>query len=332
MPELRKDPILDRWVIISSERGKRPKDFPSPAVKSRNGTCPFCKGNEKMTPPEVLAYRSNSSGPDTPGWTLRVVPNKFPALCSEGEIGRVGEGMFDKMNGIGAHEVIIETPEHEIDLENLASGRFEDFLNAFRERIVSLKKDPRFRYILVFKNHGEASGATLEHSHTQLIALPIIPELVSDEIASARRHYEYKERCIFCDIIAQEKGHGKRIVAENDRFLTLCPYAPRFPFEMWVLPQFHAARYESIGKDDLPKLGSLLRESLMRMRTALGAPPYNFVLHTAPVQGNCDHHYHWHIEIMPKLTKMAGFEQGTGFYINPVSPEEATRVLRNTKI
>jgi UDPglucose--hexose-1-phosphate uridylyltransferase len=331
MPELRKDPILDRWVIISSERGKRPQDFPSTMPKSREGICPFCEENEQMTPPELLAYRPRSSAANSLGWTLRVVPNKFPALSTEGEIVHSRDGMYDKVNGIGAHEVIIETPDHDQSLESLADDRFQDCLRAFIDRISSLKKDSRYQYILIFKNHGEAAGATLEHSHTQLIALPITPELVSDEIASAQRHYAENGNCIYCDMVTREFIMESRIVSQNERFVALCPFAPRFPYEIWLMPRFHAARYESLDKNDLGNLTELFQESLQRLQTALGAPPYNFFLHTAPVHGDHDH-YHWHFEIMPKLTRMAGFEQGSGFFINPVPPEESARVLRNTEI
>lgn len=331
MPELRKDPILNRWVIISPDRGKRPQDFPPPEKKLHKASCAFCQGNEKSTPPEILAFRPDNSPPNTPGWTLRVVANKFPALRIEGQMGRSTDGLYETMNGIGAHEVIIESPDHEADLDLLPGKKVENALWAFKYRILDLKKDMRFQYILIFKNHGEAAGATLEHSHCQLIALPIVPELVCDEIAGAQRHFELNNRCVFCDIITQEKEADLRIVNENDRFITLCPFAPRFPFEMWVLPKFHADRFEDCGTEDISSLASLLKESLMKMRYALGEPSYNFVLHTSPVNGDNGKHYHWHIEIMPKLTKMAGFEQGTGFYINPVLPEVAAETLRNTR-
>ena len=241
MPELRKDPIVGRWVIISTDRAKRPTDFARDAVKIKGGFCPFCYGNEAKTPPEILAYRPSSNGntpqKDSPGWTVRVVPNKFPALGIEGNLNKQAEGMFDKMNGIGAHEVVIETPDHNATLASLSSKKIEDVLWAFRDRILDLKKDRRFKYILLFKNHGEAAGASLEHSHSQLIALPIVPIYVVEELQGAKQYYIYKERCVFCDAIRQEMDNGTRVVAENEDFLTLAPYAPRFPFETWILPK-----------------------------------------------------------------------------------------------
>ncbi|OGW26579.1 MAG: galactose-1-phosphate uridylyltransferase [Nitrospinae bacterium RIFCSPLOWO2_12_FULL_47_7] len=332
MPELRKDPIVDRWVIISTERGKRPFDFPTTKLMTQKGFCPFCYESESKSPPEILAFRPSGSAPNSPGWELRVVPNKYPALKIEGDIDRVGDGMFDKMNGIGAHEVIIETPNHGMALEDLTPKNIENCFWAFKERITDLKKDARLRYILIFKNHGEAAGATLEHTHCQLIALPIVPELVTQEITAARRHYEYKERCIFCDLIAQERGAKSRIVMENDYFIALCPFAPRFPFETWILPKHHSSKFESNGTSIFPVLAQTLKAVLLKMKSALNAPPYNFVLHSSPVKEDCENYYHWHIEIMPKLTKMAGFEQGTGFYINTTSPEDAAETLRNTKV
>ncbi len=332
MPELRKDPIIDRWVIISTERGKRPSDIPSPEINTQKSFCPFCNKNEGKTPPEILAFRPQNSSANSPGWTLRVVPNKFPALTVEGEIERVGEGMFDKMSGSGAHEVIIESPDHGVALEELPVKNLEDSFWAFQKRMVDLQKDDRFRYILVFKNHGEAAGATLEHTHSQLIALPIVPEFVNEELAASRRHYEYKERCIYCDVIAQEIGDERRIVHQNEKFIAICPYAPRFPFETWILPKYHSARFESNGANDFPLLAELTKDILLRMRKALNSPPYNFVLHTAPARIDADPYYHWHIEIMPKMTKVAGFEQGTGFYINHTSPELAAETLRKISL
>src|SRR6202158_632100 len=201
LPELRKDPITGRWVIISTERGKRPNDFLRESVVAKDAkNCPFCAGNEAKTPPEVLVYGRNGGGANTTGWSIRVVPNKFPALGIEGGLDREGEGLFDRMNGVGAHEVIIESPDHQKTLAALNEKGVEEVLWAYRDRMLDLKNDRRFRYILLFKNHGEPDGATVEHTHSQLIALPIVPNRVREEVDSAKRYYEQKERCIFCDI------------------------------------------------------------------------------------------------------------------------------------
>ncbi len=331
MPELRKDPITGRWVIISSDRGKRPTEFADQRARKRGGFCPFCAGNERTTPREVLAYRENGQ-PDGPGWRLRVVPNKFPALQIEGDLNKQGEGIFDKMNGLGAHEVIIENPDHNATLATLPGKAMEEVLWAYRDRMEDLKKDKRFQYTLIFKNEGLIAGATLEHSHSQLIALPIVPIQVQEEIDGCRRHYDLKERCIFCDIIRQETQSRNRIVMETQAFIALAPFAPRFPFETWIMPKRHISCYACSTNDDFKDLAFLLQDTLRRLDKALSFPPYNYVIHTSPFKEEINDYYHWHIELMPKLTNVAGFEWGSGFYINPTPPEEAAKFLREMKL
>jgi UDPglucose--hexose-1-phosphate uridylyltransferase len=332
VPELRRDPVTGRWVIISTDRQKRPNDFrfEQAAILGRE-QCPFCPGRESLTPPEVLSYREDGRAPNTPGWDLRVVPNKFPALQVEGALDRAGDGMFDRMNGIGAHEVIIETPHHERTLASMSEAEIERVLWAYRERILDLKRDVRLRYILVFKNHGAAAGATLEHTHSQLIALPIVPDLVREEIDGARRHFAVKERCVFCDIVQQEMADGRRVILENADIVALAPYAPRFAFETWLLPRRHGARFEEAPRHEYESLARVLKALLQRMDRALESPPFNLIVHTSPFSEDIADVYHWHVEIMPKLTRVAGFEWGTGFYINPTPPEEAAHVLRSVR-
>ncbi|MDH4226364.1 MAG: galactose-1-phosphate uridylyltransferase [Deltaproteobacteria bacterium] len=333
MPELRKDPIIGRWVIISTDRGKRPSEFVTKPPAAKGGFCPFCEGNEEKTPPEIAAYRVNGGKTNTPGWHIRVVANKYPALKVEGNLDRTGDGVYDKMNGVGAHEVIIETPRHEDMLATLTPKQFEEVLWAYRDRILDLKKDARLRYILIFKNHGEAAGASLEHSHSQLIALPIIPKRVSEELDGSLEYYNYKERCIFCDIVRQEIMQGVRVVSENQDFIAVTPYAPKSPFETWVLPKFHESHFENSQKHHYENLAQIFSDVLKRLNVILDNPPYNFILHSSPIKDSATlAHYHWHFEIMPKLTKTAGFEWGSGFYINPTPPEEAAAYLRGAKI
>lgn len=333
MPELRKDPIIGRWVIISTERGKRPTDFVRESVTIKGtGFCPFCTGNESKTPPEVLAYGRNGSPSNTPGWSVRVVPNKFPALGIEGDLDRQGEGLFDRMNGVGAHEVIIETPEHQSTLAMLSEKSIESVLWAYRDRVLDLKNDRRFRYILIFKNHGEAAGASLEHTHSQLIALPIVPKRVREEVDASRRYFNEKERCIFCDMIRQEKQEGARVITENDHFIAFAPYAPRFPFETWILPRAHSSSFENNQSPIYASLARMMKECLARLDKVLDLPAYNFVIHTSPIGEEINDHYHWHIEMMPKLTKVAGFEWGTGFYICPTPPEESAEFMRDVQV
>jgi UDPglucose--hexose-1-phosphate uridylyltransferase len=331
MSELRKDPVVGRWVIVSTERGRRPSDFGPDPVRPRLTTCVFCEGHEDKTPPEIIAGRGSGSAPNAPGWTYRVVPNKFPALRIEGDVEPSGEGPYDRMNGIGAHEVIIETPDHLASLATLSVDAIADVLIAFRERMLDLKKDGRFEYILVFKNHGEAAGASLEHPHSQLIATPIIPIMVAEEMEGASRYYAMKERCVWCDIVREERRGRRRLVLEADGFVALAPFAPRFPYETWILPARHRAAFEESGVDDLRALASVLGTFLRRMNRTLNDPAFNFMLHSAPLREPAVDQFHWHLEIVPRLTKVAGFEWGSGFFINPVPPEDAAMALREAE-
>jgi UDPglucose--hexose-1-phosphate uridylyltransferase len=333
MPELRKDPITGRWVVVSTERQKRPNDFTlHRADVIGREHCPFCVGHEGMTPPEVLAYRQNGSAPNAPGWDLRVVPNRFPALRVEGTLDRHGEGMFDRMSGIGAHEVVIETTDHDKTFATMSEAEIARVLWAFRDRVHDLKNDIRFRYILLFKNHGAGAGATLEHGHSQLIALPIVPNFVREELDGARRHFQDKERCVFCDIIRQEMTAGTRIIQENKDVVALSPYASRVPFETWVLPRSHASRYEDAPRHVVDSLAGMLKSLVARLDGALEKPPFNLIIHTAPLAEDVAPYFHWHVEMMPRISRVAGFEWGSGFYINPTSPEEATQVLRAVRM
>jgi UDPglucose--hexose-1-phosphate uridylyltransferase len=331
LSELRKDPITGRWVIISTDRRKRPHDFRLESVQiAPDSSCPFCEGHESMTPREILSHRRHG-GPDSPGWDLRVIPNQFPVLRVEGTLDRQGEGLFDKMNGIGAHEVVIESPLHDETLATMSEAAAEQVLWACRERVRDLKQDRRFRYIIIFKNHGAAAGSSLDHPHSQLIALPIVPREVRDEVEGAKVHFAVKERCVFCDVIRQEATDGRRMIAETADMVALSPYAPRFPFETWIMPRRHQALFEDTPRQEIGSLARLLGDILRRMNRVLRNPPYNLLIHSAPLDEPAGDFYHWHVEVIPKLTKVAGFEWATGFYVNPTSPEEAAQVLRDAR-
>lgn len=341
MPELRKDPILGRWVIISTERGKRPSAFKSVGEEEeRSGPCPFCEGNEKMTPPEIYALRKKGTKPDTPGWKVRVVPNKFPALVSDQDLIKKGVGMFDMMTGFGAHEVIIETPDHKKTLKDQSVDEIVDVIKVLQYRVEELHKDTRIRYCLLFKNQGLQAGASIAHPHSQLITTPITPKRVKEELLGAEEYFKLKERCVFCDIMKQEMDEGERIVYENDAYVSFCPYASRFPFEIWLLPKEHGIDFfsESVKANDR-LLAEQLKVTMQKLALVLNNPQYNYLIHVAPNRfprrgywKTIDEDFHWHIEIMPKLTRIAGFEWGTGFYINPTSPEEAAKHLRDAKV
>jgi UDPglucose--hexose-1-phosphate uridylyltransferase len=328
MPELRKDPILGRWVIISTERGKRPHDFVMEKPHKDSKFCPFCYGNESSTPPEIYAIREATTTQNSPGWRVRVVSNKYPALRIEAEFNRTGIGMYDMMNGIGAHEVIIETPNHEASIGTMTVDEVDLVLTAYKIRMTDLLRDNRFQYILIFKNCGEAAGATLEHPHSQIIATPIVPKRVVEEINGANTYYDFRERCVFCDIIRQEMSDKVRMILETEHFLSFAPFAARFPFETWVMPKKHHSSFELIDETMQRDLSLILRDTISRMNTILDFPPYNWILHTAPAHQTEMYQYHWHFEIMPKLSKVAGFEWGSGFYINPTPPEDAAADMR----
>lgn len=339
MSELRKDPILDQWVIIAAERGRRPHDF---AVHEHSDTsasgCPFCAGNEDMTPPEVYSVPAHGEDTEVADWLVRVVPNKFPALSIEGDVKRSGIGYLDRMTGVGAHEVIIETPTHSDDLSILPNYHATAVINTYIQRLTDLRSDERFRHIVLFRNYGSAAGASLEHPHSQLIALPIVPRLVKSKLEVARNHFQRKERCIFCDLIEQELAVPDRVVMKNEHFVVLSVFAARSPFEVNVYPLRHQHDITLMTEDEKVSLASILKEILQRYREILGDPAYNMIIQTAPNMiprpgrpdywGTIQYDYHWHIELMPRVTKIAGFEWGTGFYINPVAPEDAATYLR----
>lgn len=328
--ELRKDPIIGRWVIIAGERGQRPNPFRHYQSRVEDAEpCPFCPGHEGMTPPEVLAYRDGEGGSGGPAWSVRVVPNRFPALRIEGSLDKQGEGLYDKMRGIGAHEVVIETPEHGVDPSRYTARQMVEVINAYRDRMTDLLHDARFRYVLVFKNHGAAAGATLSHPHSQIIALPVVPARIGAELQGAGQYFEYRGRCIYCDILAQEIADARRLVVQNADFVAFAPFASRFPFEISILPRAHDAFFGSLTRHQMEGLAEILQDVLRRLRLALKDPPYNYIIHTAPPGDPVPERYHWQVEVIPKLTEAAGFEWGSGFFINPTPPEEAARHLRD---
>jgi UDPglucose--hexose-1-phosphate uridylyltransferase len=331
VPELRKDPITRRWVIIATERAARPTDFPHDEIAPNDmEKCPFCEGREDRTPPEIFAIRDPLTAPNTPGWHVRVVSNKFPALRIEGNTERTAVGIYSRMDGVGAHEVIIETPDHHTHLGLLPAGQVADVIRAYLQRYQDLRGDTRFEYALLFRNHGRRAGASLSHPHSQLIALPIVPKQVSEELEAAERFFAKDGRCMYCVMIEQERASRDRVVYENEAFIVIEPFTSRSPFETWILPTEHEADFGLLRSEDIPQLADALHEALFRLSTTLRNPPYNFIVHTLPYREGSKHAYHWHIEVIPQLTRVAGFEWGSGFYINPVIPEDAARYLRES--
>jgi UDPglucose--hexose-1-phosphate uridylyltransferase len=324
VPELRKDPITGDWILLSPERSDRPSDFGPEQHIETPGPCPFCAGNEAMTPPEVFALRQEGSQ----RWRLRVVPNKYPALRLEGAAAVTAEILRARMEGTGAHEVIIETPEHGLQLADLSPSAFADVIWTYRQRMSVLKADGRLRYTLVFRNHGVAAGASLRHAHSQLVALPIVPKRVTEELHGAEAYFRSVGSCVFCALLREELERSLRLVARTPEFAAIMPFASRFPFETWLLPIRHRAHFADLSEDEILEFSALLQEVLRRLRVSLADPPYNFLLHTTPYDQLDSPAYHWHLEILPKLTHVAGFEWGTGMHINPTPPESAAASLR----
>ncbi len=317
---------MGRWVIVAPERAERPSAFLRPGLQEDRGICPFCPGNEAMTPPEILSRRENGL------WTLRVVPNRYPALRTEIQMSRAGEGMLDSMAGVGAHEVVIETNDHRATLADLPPAQIESVLRAWQERMVDLSRDVRLRSVVAFKNHGAPAGATLVHAHSQLVALPFVPEVLRAEERAAAEHFAAKERCIFCDVIAQEARDKERVVLESEDAVVLSPWAARSPFELWILPRDHHSSFETAPREQLRAVAEALRTVLRKVDVALEKPAFNLFLQTMPLREPQNEYYHWRLELKPVLTLQAGFEWASGCYINPTPPEEAASFLRQTEV
>lgn len=332
MPQLRQDPTTKEWVIIAAERSKRPHELkriePSIEKPPYKKDCPFCPGNEYLTPHETLAYRS--SGPaDSEGWWVRVVPNKFPALSPEGSLERKEEkGFFRMMDGVGIHEVVIGSPIHNQLFPLMDDKQVEEVLLAYRERYLAIREDPRIKLIIIFKNHGQAAGTSLEHTHSQLVGTAVVPSNIRKKLEEAARYYDDHGRCVYCDSIQEELNSGKRIVMNNEKFVVLQPFASRRPFETWIIPKDHQASFGLISMDDSKTFARVLKETLLKLHSKLNDPPYNYVIHTAPIKDEWEDYYHWHLQIIPRLTTAAGFEMGSGIFINVAFPEETAQFLR----
>jgi UDPglucose--hexose-1-phosphate uridylyltransferase len=327
MPEFRKDPVVDRWVIIAAERGQRPQeDFPEDG-RSARPDCPFCAGNEAMTPPAVLVLSENSAVQDAP-WTVRVVPNKYPALHEHGVYALRENGLYISAEAAGVHEVIIESATHISEFSALSAAAIERLLQAYRERLRCLRADG-WQYALIYKNQGREAGATLSHGHSQIAALPMVPVEVRHEVAAANTYYATNGRCIYCDLLARERADGARLVLDTGTFMVFCPFAARAAGETWIMPSRHSSSFDLTDASELSGLAALLRDFFGRLGTRFEHPAFNFFVHCNPLQEPENPAYHWHLEILPKLQSAAGFEWGSGMYMNSLAPEDAARRLRD---
>ena len=327
--EIRTDPVTGRMVAIDLGEFKRRSDFDLEPVRLEDAPaeCPLCEGREADAGQEILAWREGGPA-NMPGWSVRVVPNRHPMLRIEGRLDVKADGMFESREGLGAHEVIVETPIHDQPLHMLDADRLWRVLWAWRTRIQDLKRDTRFVSAAVFKNHGRAAGARLDHAHSQLAAFPVIPPALSDKLRGAARHFAKTGRCIFCDVIAQELEDTRRIICDQDGIVAIAPYASRVPFEALLMPRDHSPRFEDATDTTLEVLATTFKSVMAKIDWALERPAYNLALHTAPLSGDADTAFHWHLEILPRVTRFSGLEWGSGMFRNPVSPEEAAQVLR----
>jgi UDPglucose--hexose-1-phosphate uridylyltransferase len=336
MPELRQDPATKQWVIIATERAKRPRDFMSPKASidlpAYKADCPFCPGNENLTPPEDMAYRHGGKA-NSPDWWVRVVPNKFSALVPEGSLSRkVEDGFFRKMDGVGKHEVIIETPKHNHCIPLMEIRQVEEVVLAYRDRYLALREDPRFKLILIFKNHGQRAGTSLEHPHSQLVAMPIVPLSIRYRFEKATHHFDDQGTCVYCDVLREGLRVPTRLIQETDGFAVFHPYASRTPFETWIIPKKHHASFSSISVAEAKEFARVLQSTLRQLFEALNNPDYNYILHTAPIKDEHEDYFHWHLQILPRLVTPAGFELGSGIFINTALPEETAEFIRGVPV
>ena len=335
MTQMRKDVFTGRWVITAETTTVRPSDFHFKGFVKEKKFCPFCETNEASTPPEVFAIRSPSSAPNGPGWFVRVVPNSNPRLRIEGDLRRRAEGFHDLMNGVGAHEIIAETPRHDRSLHELEIREICDVIRAYVARILDLEQDKRMHYVLIFKNHGEEAGAhTTSHSISRLMALSVTPRAVKTKLMIARDYFALKERCIYCDVLQQELKQQTRLISENLDFVALAPFASRFPFETAVFPKAHSSAFSRISPAQIESLANILRDVLQKLDRTLGGPPYNLSLQDRPLLrpragywGTIEEDFHWHLEILPQIVRTTGFEWASGFFYNAVPPEITARCL-----
>ncbi len=328
MPEFRKDPVSDHWVIIAPNRALRPGQFAADAGERALGRCPFCRGHEADTPNAVATYDRQGRSSDDAQWQVRVVPNRYPALADTEQSPAVAPSLYEVGPGYRAHEVIVEAPDHVLSFGELDDCQAELVFIAYRDRLRMLRANPKIAYGQLFKNSGSAAGASLEHTHSQLIGTPIVPTQIQAELARSRTYFERHGRCVFCAMMDLELSTGTRLVAENEAFLAFCPFASQFPYEVWILPRRHHCSFDMSEDGETGALARLVRDLVCGVESALRNPAFNFLIHTSPFRLSPVSYFHWHLEFSPRLTKTAGFEWGAGDYINTVSPEDAASKLR----
>jgi UDPglucose--hexose-1-phosphate uridylyltransferase len=329
MGELRREPVTRMWVVVTTENPKGPADFlpykPPYQPQEPKGACPFCRGNEEMTPKEIFSYKEKGGK----GWSVRVIPNKFPFFHVEGDFDRRPEGMYDVMDALGAHEIVVESPEHHENFATMKPDQIEKVLLTYKERILDLEQDSRLEQFVILKNYP---GVFNRHPHSHLLAMPVIPKRIDEEIEGTLDYYQRKERCIFCDIVKEEISMRKRVILETAHFLVFSPFASRYPFETWIVPKTHASDFHHIGAEEVSDLSIAIQSLFSRIHKLLLDPPFSLTFHTSPVRNRFHRaEYHWHIETRLRIGLREGFEWGTGFFVNPTPPEDAAAYLREAE-
>ncbi|MBZ5630801.1 MAG: galactose-1-phosphate uridylyltransferase [Acidobacteriia bacterium] len=331
MPELRQNRFTKEWVIMSTERAKRPEDLrvqhdPRPPLPAYSEKCPFCPGNERLAPPAVMAIPADGK------WEVRIVPNKFAALSREGEPWRKIERSRRSLNGVGIHEVIVETPNHALTTALLPVENVAEILRAYQQRFTEISADPRITHVTIFKNHGAAAGTSLEHPHSQLIGTPVISSQVRNRVYEALRHYDEFGECIFCEAIKEDLASPARVVVTTQHFFAVEPFASSTPFATYIYPRRHMASFGAISDAEIVDLAKVLKTVLAKLYVGLQNPDFNYTIRTAPHENAGVLYYHWYLSVIPRLTRVAGFELGSGMFINTVLPEAAAEFLRNVKV
>ncbi len=342
MPEIRENPATKRWVIIATERAKRPEDFKKsieaaiehPAYDPK---CPFCEGNEKPGDEEIFSLRAPGTKPGEKGWYVKVIPNKFPALVPPQagdsiEVKRHKSGMYLHMDGVGKHEVVVESPIHNKTIATMSIEEVSRVIRAYQERYMVLDWDPAYKLVIIFRNHGGKAGASQVHPHSQIAAASLVPLHMRYALMEAQRYYEELGRCVFCDMIKAELAEKERLVMQNEKFVAFVPYAPVFPYETWIVPLGHQTTFADLQPEDIEPLSQILHDVLAKFYRGMNNPDYNYCIRSAPHYSSSGPYYHWHIQIMPRLTTPAGFEIGSGISINVALPEESAKFLREIKI
>jgi len=338
--EVRKDYLLNRWVVIATERGRRPTDFAKQErEKAKTGVCPMCPGNEHMTPPAFLLYLKSGKGirkaKDKDGvrrknWLIRVIPNLYPAFSPPKD--KISQKQIMKSSdlaaAVGHHEVLVESPIHDEDPANARISQLRHVINGYIDRLRELSAKPYVQYVSIFRNHGLEAGASLSHAHSQIIATPFIPKTVKEEMEASKKFWKQNKKCVFCDIIEKEQS-GPRFILENSKFMVFSPYASVNPMEFWLFPKQHETSLINMSQGEVKIFAETLKACLKGLKILVNDPPYNFGFHLAMNKEACDY-YHWHLEVYPRLAIWAGFEKSTGVYINTMTPETAAESLRKT--